>query len=1165
MAADLFSSMHSGKSGASVTARLLQEVSTSVSFDVSQLNRREVPLLPVEGLWVRSLKHIVGCRGLLQLTNGNIYFQPVPNFSSKPHTQIKLLHVAHVFRRTHALTPNAVEVIAVGKSADGRTYTHKSLFLHFDNVAALNMLLKQLEILIPQAFQLQKSTCALSNMTGLWRTGRLTTFHYLGFLNCMAGRNRREFSQYPIYPWIIADYTSDSINLQNPDTFRDLSRPVGALNQSRLNLLKERMQQMPTAEKFLYGSHYATPVYVVHFLVRLFPECQLRLHGGRFDADKRMFTSLQGAWSSVTSGQASFMELIPEFYEGDFVSSSNSFLQDSLGIQIGEGPLNDVALPPWAHSNVSTFLRIMREALESEHVSARLPDWIDLIFGWKQKGQEAIRADNLFHPLSYANSTVAVNSGTCPIGVPAVQSAALKEALVSTDFGLLSTQVVEFGQCPCQLFDAPHPPRLITPSWNSNTLNDPHQGMPWYVYLSAQPDLLRLVLTPNTSNRSPTSDSASAYGGGVGGAQMYSTDHHLDHTAHQTTRFPIDHRNTVPTTPSTAPSLSNNQQTSTPPSATAFMDSARTKHQQLPQDLLGNTDLAYTATAGVTAGHYAAGSCTTVGLRNAQNFAYKYSCSVGLTEKTGPQTRTVRVIKKTEVRSPPLHLLNDFCTIQGEIGCMAGIDGNVRIYRLGDFLEGDALLRNANIHHRKKTNSLATDLTGDSPSHQVSSSVIQVPCRKICAVRRTPLTSMVSIDGSRGLFAAGSADSSISILRCDVQLTPSTEVYYERNNNRGTTDNHKSVESPQQQQQRWLARVVDCRNFHVDTVRTLTCNPHQNLIASGGVDQLVYLAKVASDSLRPVRFFDGHCASVTAASFSSSNFDNATHDSATAGKGLLLTGDARGEVLLWDCRARCMTPVHQLSAAAFARRRSPLVSNLRIVECGMRNDRITFVYDTPSCKFDEDLAVSEQFTALFKTHPSLAEALTASTPVRPALYQHSNMFSAGGVHRRSYQSVGGAVMMDLRMLNNPVSHFNSVDLTSRLRLHSVDPGAVTAGAQTDCGIVITAAATDGFANALLGGVSYHSGTSRQTNIEFCRENNGGLYVTPFVCFVNMENRQIVRCWSKENSAMRGSAFVASEDWDVTAPRKLSPVVTCGSTMCNAAVVCYGNGTMDVLQ
>ena len=36
----------------------------------------------------------------------------------------------------------------------------------------------------------------------------------------------------------------------------------------------------------------------------------------------------------------------------------------------------------------------MRNALESDWVSKNLNNWIDLIFGCKQKGDQAVKADN---------------------------------------------------------------------------------------------------------------------------------------------------------------------------------------------------------------------------------------------------------------------------------------------------------------------------------------------------------------------------------------------------------------------------------------------------------------------------------------------------------------------------------------------------------------------------------------------------------------------------------------------------------------------------------------------------------------------------------------------------------------------------------------------------
>lgn len=63
--------------------------------------------------------------------------------------------------------------------------------------------------------------------------------------------------------------------------------------------------------------------------------------------------------------------------------------------------MGDVVLPPWANGSADEFIRRQREALESEHVSANIDMWIDLIFGYKQNGQAAEAAHNLFYYTSY--------------------------------------------------------------------------------------------------------------------------------------------------------------------------------------------------------------------------------------------------------------------------------------------------------------------------------------------------------------------------------------------------------------------------------------------------------------------------------------------------------------------------------------------------------------------------------------------------------------------------------------------------------------------------------------------------------------------------------------------------------------------------------------------
>lgn len=66
--------------------------------------------------------------------------------------------------------------------------------------------------------------------------------------------------------------------------------------------------------------------------------------------------------------------------------------------------LGDVVLPRWAKGDTREFIRQHRKALECDYVSSRLHLWIDLIFGYKQRGDAARDAVNVFHPWFYADS-----------------------------------------------------------------------------------------------------------------------------------------------------------------------------------------------------------------------------------------------------------------------------------------------------------------------------------------------------------------------------------------------------------------------------------------------------------------------------------------------------------------------------------------------------------------------------------------------------------------------------------------------------------------------------------------------------------------------------------------------------------------------------------------
>jgi hypothetical protein len=75
--------------------------------------------------------------------------------------------------------------------------------------------------------------------------------------------------------------------------YRDLTKPIGALNEARLAQYLERFEAFedPTGQvkKFLYGTHYSSSASVLFYLLRLepFTSLHIALQNGKFDHPDR--------------------------------------------------------------------------------------------------------------------------------------------------------------------------------------------------------------------------------------------------------------------------------------------------------------------------------------------------------------------------------------------------------------------------------------------------------------------------------------------------------------------------------------------------------------------------------------------------------------------------------------------------------------------------------------------------------------------------------------------------------------------------------------------------------------------------------------------------------------------------------------------------------------
>lgn len=405
------------------------------------------------------------CKGNLLLSNQRCYFvgdEPLgdPNITKVlPWDEETMLvswehsNVVEVHRRRHMLKNNALEIFLI---------SGKTMLLAFDSTRERNAVHSELlqldlpNLVDPGEAEAEK----LKQVTASWKQGEITNFEYLMELNKLAGRTFNDLMQFPVFPFVLADYSSEELELRNRDSFRNLSLPISIQDDKKLQkyvdtynfLAAESHNQVSatpglpnqTSKPYHYGSHYSNSGIVLHFLVRLppFTEMFLAFQGHSFDIADRTFRDMATTWWLSSSESATDVkELIPEFfYLPEFLQNSERF---NFGVCQNGEPVDHVVLPPWAKKDPRLFVLKHRQVLESDHVSQHLHSWIDLVFGYKQTGKAAVQAINVFHPATYY--------GADGIDIDAVTD--------STQRAAMRAMVKTYGQMPLLLFREPHPAR----------------------------------------------------------------------------------------------------------------------------------------------------------------------------------------------------------------------------------------------------------------------------------------------------------------------------------------------------------------------------------------------------------------------------------------------------------------------------------------------------------------------------------------------------------------------------------------------------------------------------------------------------------------------------------------------------------------------------------
>ncbi|XP_047450705.1 WD repeat-containing protein 81 [Mugil cephalus] len=262
-----------------------------------------------------------------------------------------------------------------------------------------------------------------------WVHGRVSNFRYLMELNRLAGRREGDPNYHPVLPWVV-DFTVPF------GKFRDLRRSKFRLNKGdkQLDFTYEMTKEALAAAVgngvggggvggdlggFGSAGSGGQPdhLHVPHHISDVLSDITYYVYKARQTPKSVLCSHVRSQWepneypASMERMQSwTPDECIPEFYTDPSIFRSI------------HPDMPDLDVPSWCKS-CEEFIEVHRRLLESREVSQYLHHWIDLTFGYKLSGKEAVKAKNVcLH-------------------------------LVDNHTNLTTYGVV-------QLFDQPHPPRL---------------------------------------------------------------------------------------------------------------------------------------------------------------------------------------------------------------------------------------------------------------------------------------------------------------------------------------------------------------------------------------------------------------------------------------------------------------------------------------------------------------------------------------------------------------------------------------------------------------------------------------------------------------------------------------------------------------------------------